>query len=285
MHIPSPMKPHRRPRYNFRPIWTLVALGLVAAPIHSAEKTTWDGGQGSADAACRAKHGGGGVYQYKRADVKGKVAHCYEKSADGEGDEIYFAAVSQDEGPEEEAKQADSKDDKSDAAPPTSPGGGSAGGKAKDEFASKCIPFPSNDWSTELDAAYKAPVSGSGGAGAGMFEAQNAAVLEWNESGSRKTQWFTSGDGHTEKHILKYLKDKKIPRENVTRIYSELSPCIAQCLPALSQHFEGMRPKVTIEFSWFHGTGQQYQDCSHKNATQERKTQKKERRDRVSAGG
>jgi hypothetical protein len=214
------------------------------------------------------------------------VARCYEKAKEGESDEIYYNAVTQDEGPEEgEAKPADSKNGNSNAAPPENSGAASAGGKAKDEFASKCIPFPSNDWNTELDAAYKAPVSGSGGAGAGMFEAQNAAVIEWNENGKRKTQWFTSGDGHTEKHIIKYLKDKKIPRENVARIYSELSPCIAQCLPALSKHFEGIRPKVTIEFSWFHGTGKQYQGCKHENATQDRKTQKKEWRVRVSTGG
>jgi hypothetical protein len=267
------------------PYSQFLLVALAATLAIGAEKNTWDGSYGSADAACRAKHAGEGAYQFHRADVKGNIAHCYEKAKDGEGDEIYYSAVSKDEGPEEEAKPADSKDGNSNATPPTNPGAGSGGGKPKDEFASKCIPFPSNEWNTELDAAYKAPVSGSGGAGAGMFDAQNAAVLEWNEGGSRKTQWFTSGDGHTEKHILTYLKDKKIPRENVTRIYSELSPCIAQCLPALSKHFEGMKSKVTIEFSWFHGTGKQYQGCNHGNATQDRKTQKKERRDRVSAGG
>ena len=91
------------------------------------------------------------------------------------------------------------------------------------------------------------------------------------------------GQQHSEEHILAYLSANNIAREDVKRIYTELSPCEAKCLPALNAHFQGMRKKVKIEFSWFHANYQDFQNCSHKPGTQQRMEQKKWRRDKVTA--
>jgi hypothetical protein len=95
----------------------LAIAAMFAAPSIAAGET-WEGGYGSADAACRAKIDESGAFQYSRVEIKGKVGHCYTKAKDGEGDEIYASAVTQDEMPEEgqEAKSESSDDPSTPAA-------------------------------------------------------------------------------------------------------------------------------------------------------------------------
>lgn len=84
-------------------LWVAMSLeGLLGGQSAQAAKT-WDGGFGSADAACRAKIGEtGGFYVYSRVEIKGDVGHCYVKAKDGTGEDIYDTAVTRDDPPEPE---------------------------------------------------------------------------------------------------------------------------------------------------------------------------------------
>ena len=91
--------------------------------------------------------------------------------------------------------------------------------------------------------------------------ASKVAVLEWTKNGVMKTQGFNSSGAHSEQNILAYMTSQNIPKEAVTRIFTELSPCQGQCLPALSERFEGVRQNVTLQFHWIHSQGQNFKTC------------------------
>lgn len=264
----------------------VLALLLLLSRPASAAGTTWTGGHSSADAACKAIIGDGGYYPFHRAEVKGDLAYCYTKSKDGEGDEIYSSAVFKEDPPPEKDKDEAGQSKKDEPA-----AGGGEGAPPppskddKDKFKSKCLDqYFGSEWEPELKAAYGTTNSGVGGAEGGVVGNGNVAVLEWKEGGARKRQKFTSGDGHSEQHLLAFLNEKKIPKESVTRIFSELSPCEARCLPALSAYFAGARKNITLEFNWLHSGEGKYSTCKGKNANALRSEVKAERRKRAVGG-
>lgn len=268
-------------RIQFTRLFSFLA-SLIVCSGPAAAGETWGGGHGSADAACRERIGNSeSAYAYKRAEVNGNVAYCYVKIKEGEGDEIHDASVTKDE-PAPEAEE-EKKEEASGAA---QGGPGEPGGKGGKEPKVDSFPFVchknyfGSDFEQELNDAYKTTHAGTGGAGAGLFTGGNAAVLEWKEKGVRKRQWFTSGDGHSEQHILAYITEKKIPKEAVTRILSELSPCVERCYPALHKHFEGVRKNVKLEFFWIHDKDT-HKDCKLKDAAYKRLEEKNNRRKKL----
>lgn len=263
-------------RNAFR-ILTPVLSALLGAAVPVLAGDTWDGGFGSADAACRSKYDDSGAFRYSRAEVKGNVAHCYSIAKEDGKDEYYDTAVTKDE-PAEEAKE-EAKEEKKDSGGGAGKTGGPSSppaGSSADAFPHKCIEaYGTTNFEAELDAAHKAfPVVGG-----------NVAVLEWKDKGKKKTKWFSSQGAHSEQNILSFMAANNIPKESVTRIFTELSPCVTQCLPVLSQHFEGVRKNVTIEFHWVHDTELGYKTCGKKgkmeNAVQIRQDRKQERIERV----
>jgi len=74
-------------------VTAFLCIGLSAAALAD----TWDGGKGSADAACRARIDESGAYRYSRAEINGNVAYCYVKVKEGEGSDIHDASVTRDD--------------------------------------------------------------------------------------------------------------------------------------------------------------------------------------------
>jgi hypothetical protein len=242
----------KRPRVKLFSIFLSLALAALLGPVSSARSgSTWDGGYGSPEEACRNRVNEEGAFRFSRAEVHGNVAYCFTIAKQDGKDEYHDASVTRDEPVEEAKKDEDAADKKAPTPEPakTPPPPPAA---SKDAFPVACIEaYGTTDFETEIDDAYKAKSSPSG----------NVAVLEWTEKGNRKTKWFNSSGAHSEQNILAYMTSNNIPKEAVTRIFTELSPCQGQCLPALSQRFEGVRKNVTLQFHWIHSTGQNYKTC------------------------
>lgn len=246
---------HGRTHTPLKTPWALLSLVLAVAlgsPPPARAGDTWDGGYGSPEEACRNRVNEEGAFRFSRAEVHGNVAYCFTIAKKDGKDEYHDASVTRDETAEEPKKDAEDSQ-KSDS---TLPKGATANtpppAASNDVFPTACIEaYGTTDFETELDAAYKAKSSPTG----------NVAVLEWTKNGVRKTQWFNSSGAHSEQNILAYMTAQNIPKEAVTRIFTELSPCQGQCLPALSQRFEGVRKNVSLEFHWIHSTGQNHKTC------------------------
>jgi hypothetical protein len=227
----------------------LSALSGFVSPARAG--STWDGGYGSPEEACRNRVNEEGAFRFSRAEVHGNVAYCFTIAKQDGKDEYHDASVTRDEPVEEAKKDEDAADKKAPTPEPakTPPPPPAA---SKDAFPVACIEaYGTTDFETEIDDAYQAKSTPSG----------NVAVLEWTKNGKRKTQWFNSSGAHSEQNILAYMTSQNIPKESVTRIFTELSPCQGQCLPALSERFEGVRKNVTLQFHWIHSTGQNYKTC------------------------
>lgn len=234
----------------------LALLGLILAsmlgsisPVRAGD--TWEGGYGSPEEACRNKLDETGAFKFSRAEVHGNVAYCFTIAKKDGKDEFHDASVTRDE-PAEEPKKDEEAGQKNSSPSEGANAGAPPPAASNDVFPTACIEaYGATDFETEIDAAYKAKSSPTG----------NVAVLEWTKNGARKTQWFNSSGAHSEQNILAYMTAQKIPKEAVTRIFTELSPCQSQCLPALSERFEGVRKNVTLQFHWIHSTGQNYKTC------------------------
>lgn len=228
-------------------------LALTVSHVRVADAgETWDGGHGSADEACRARLDESGAFKFSRAKLEGNVAHCFTKAKDGKGEEFDDAAVTKDE-PAPEDRAAQEPTSSSTEAPASQPatgesraGSSCAGQKIKD----KKVGYWTNDFQSELNAIYAKSPTEAGGLNAGWVKGRNVAVLEL-KNGQRLA--FTSGSQlHSEQHILNYLNEQNIRPDGVSRIYTELSPCLDQCLPPLIQWFKGYEKCVVIEYSWVH---------------------------------
>lgn len=222
-----------------------LVVGMLALTVSHGRVAdageTWDGGHGSVDEACRARLDESGAFKFSRAKREGNVAHCFTKAKDGKDEPAPEDRAAQDStssSAEAPASQSAVEAPKSDPA--------CAGKKIKD----KKVGYWTNDFQTELNAIYaKSPIE-VGGLNAGWVQGRNVAVLEL-KSGQRLA--FTSGSQlHSEQHILNYLNEQKIRPDGVSRIYTELSPCLDQCLPPLIQWFKGYEKCVVIEYSWVH---------------------------------
>ncbi len=81
---------------------------------------------------------------------------------------------------------------------------------------------------------------------------RNVAVFEYKSGDSLKTITKCSGGGrHAERIIADELKKMNIDYSNVTRIYSELQPCITRngsCRKFISEHF--LNAKVSYSFEY-----------------------------------
>lgn len=244
----DPQRSQIRTLFPFRGLVLAALLGSIA-PLWAGD--TWDGGYGSAEEACRNRINEEGAFRFSRAEVHGNVAYCFTIAKQDGKDEYHDASVTRDEPAEEPKKDEEEANNKSNAsepakAPPPPPAA------SKDEFSSACIEaYGTTDFETEIDDAYKAKSSPTG----------NVAVLEWTDKGKRKTKWFNSSGAHSEQNILAFMTSQNIPKEAVTRIFTELSPCLNQCLPALSEKFAGVRKNVTLQWHWIHSTGQNYKTC------------------------
>jgi hypothetical protein len=228
----------------------ILAVSLGSASLTRAGDT-WDGGYGSPEEACRNRVNEEGAFRFSRAEVKGNVAYCFTIAKKDGKDEYHDASVTRDE-PAEEPKKDAEDGNKKNPAPEPAKASAPPPAASKDAFPTACIEaYGTTEFETEIDDAYKAKSSPSG----------NVAVLEWTKNGVRKTQWFNSSGAHSEQNILAYMTSQNIPKEAVTRIFTELSPCQGQCLPALSERFEGVRKNVTLQFHWIHSTGQNYKTC------------------------
>lgn len=241
-----------------RRAWTGLAAGLFLTGGLRGAAWDYGGGPGrfgDAAAACRDmlrrssdKYNFAGV---KPTEIEGTQG-CYASLKGGDGPFTVGAVV--------EIKDA--------PAPP-------------DKFQTECIPeYFSTDFETELDDEYRKGVKLNG----------NVGVVEWyNEDGERQAKAFSSSaDGHSEQQILAFLLKEKVPKDRVTRIFSELSPCVNKCLPKLSKHFEGVRSQVTLEFHWLHDQEQSYKTCPDGNGQSHdartlRQEKKQERIKRVAA--
>ncbi|MBK7545545.1 MAG: hypothetical protein IPI56_07375 [Elusimicrobia bacterium] len=227
-----------------------LAVSLGSASLTRAGDT-WDGGYGSPEEACRNRVNEEGAFRFSRAEVNGNVAYCFTIAKKDGKDEYHDASVTRDE-PVEEPKKDEEDGNKKNPAPEPAKASAPPPAASKDAFPTACIEaYGTTEFETEIDDAYKAKSSPSG----------NVAVLEWTKNGMRKTQWFNSSGAHSEQNILAYMTSQNIPKEAVTRIFTELSPCQGQCLPALSERFEGVRKNVTLQFHWIHSTGQNYKTC------------------------
>ncbi|MBK7575264.1 MAG: hypothetical protein IPI26_08430 [Elusimicrobia bacterium] len=228
----------------------ILAVSLGSASLTRAGDT-WDGGYGSPEEACRNRVNEEGAFRFSRAEVNGNVAYCFTIAKKDGKDEYHDASVTRDE-PAEEPKKDAEDGNKKNPAPEPAKASAPPPAASKDAFPTACIEaYGTTEFETEIDDAYKAKSSPSG----------NVAVLEWTKNGMRKTQWFNSSGAHSEQNILAYMTSQNIPKEAVTRIFTELSPCQGQCLPALSERFEGVRKNVTLQFHWIHSTGQNYKTC------------------------
>ncbi len=79
----------------------------------------------------------------------------------------------------------------------------------------------------------------------------NVAVVELSD-GTRRA--FASGAGeHSEQAMVAALREAGIEPSQVRRIYSELSPCLDRCLPALKEFLGDHARNVHLEFTWLHG--------------------------------
>ena len=86
-----------------------------------------------------------------------------------------------------------------------------------------------------------------------LKSARNVAVFEYLEGGVKKTIAMASerGAGHSERLIAKELAKRGIDPSKVTRIFSELEPCVAvggYCKAFISKMFPGA--KVTFSFEY-----------------------------------
>lgn len=228
-----------------------VFAALVGAVLPARAGETWGGGFASPDDACRSKIDESGAFKFSRPEVHGNVAYCFTIAKQDGKDEYHDASVTRDEPAEEPKKDEEEANNKS-SAPEGENAGAPPPAASNDAFSTACIEaYGTTDFETEIDDAYKAKSSPTG----------NVAVLEWTEKGKRKTKWFNSSGAHSEQNILAFMTAQNIPKEAVTRIFTELSPCQGQCLPALSERFAGVRKNVCLEFHWIHSTGQNYKTC------------------------
>jgi hypothetical protein len=96
-------------------LWAALAL-LGVGLSQTTLADTWDGGSGSADAACRVRLDESGAYRFSRAEINGNVAYCYMKPKDGEGSEVHSTSVVRDEPPPETQTTQESASNSTDAA-------------------------------------------------------------------------------------------------------------------------------------------------------------------------
>jgi hypothetical protein len=90
-----------------------------------------------------------------------------------------------------------------------------------------------------------------------ITSARNVSVFEYTENGVKKTLAMASerGAGHAERLIAKKLEEAGIDPKNVTRIYSELEPCVAPggyCKPFIDRTF----PNASVSWSFEYGATQ-----------------------------
>ena len=86
----------------------VVSLVVALCAVSLSHAATWDGGKGSADAACKDKIDKDSAYKHSRTEVVGDFARCYVKAKEGKGEEIYNALAIQDNEPQEtEAEKND----------------------------------------------------------------------------------------------------------------------------------------------------------------------------------
>jgi len=96
---------------------------------------TWDGGKGSADAACRARLDESGAYRFSRAEINGNVAYCYVKAKDGEGSEVHDTSVTRDDPPPEGQAAEKNADGSADSATPAATPAATSNAKKKCNYA------------------------------------------------------------------------------------------------------------------------------------------------------
>jgi hypothetical protein len=239
-------------------------------------KETWAEGHPTADAACRAMCAGDYV-DVLPAVPDGDTAICKTKLKSG-GAVSDCGSVSKDKTPQPE-KDAPEKAEENSAAQDAAKSGNenpadsaaSAAPDPSDRFKSKCIGQLPSSFEPQINEAYKAKYNPGG----------NVAVLEWKAGGKRRVQWFNSDGAHSEEVLLDYMGSNGIPKEAVTRIFSELSPCAAKCLPALSDYFKGVRKNITLEFRWVHNQEADYRTCTGQPAKQIRQESRQARYDRL----
>lgn len=258
------MKGNEQGRMRVKQLWLgiLAVVGLMGvggswSPVSAGD--TWDGGHGSPEEACRARLDETGAFRFSRAQVQGNVARCLTKAKDGEGREYDDTAVTRDEPAPEAQAAGDSSGSSGPAAPPAGAGSNAsqsgsacAGKKIKD----RKVGYFTHDFQQPLNDVFAKNPTEAGGLNAGWSLGRNVAVLEL-KNGERVA--FTSGKDpakgkglHSEQHLLNYMDANKIGPDQVSRIYSELSPCLDRCLPKLLERFKGYENCVMIEYTWLH---------------------------------
>ncbi|OQW64352.1 MAG: hypothetical protein BVN29_13765 [Nitrospira sp. ST-bin5] len=240
----------------------IVAVGFFGLVGHGSSVfagDTWDGGHGSPEEACRLRLDETGAFRFSRAQVQGNVAHCFTKAKDGEGGEFDDAAVTRDE-PAPEAQAAGDSSGPSGGAAPSTPSASSAAQSgsacAGKKITDRKVGYFTHDFQQPLNDVFAKSPTEAGGLNAGWSLGRNVAVLEL-KTGDRIA--FTSGKDpakgkglHSEQHLLNYMDAQKIGPDQVSRIYSELSPCLDRCLPKLLERFKGYENCVVIEYTWVH---------------------------------
>ncbi|MBH8602105.1 MAG: nucleic acid/nucleotide deaminase domain-containing protein [Thermoactinomyces vulgaris] len=84
-----------------------------------------------------------------------------------------------------------------------------------------------------------------------LSSGRNVAVFEYIQNGEYKIIIKESGYGHSERKIARELEQEGIHPEQVTRIYSELEPCVipgGMCQPFIDKNFPNA--KVTYSFEY-----------------------------------
>ena len=94
----------------------VLALAILFGRQSAFAAETWDGGQGSAATACRAKLDESGTSVFSHVEIKGDVGHCFTKAKDGSWKDSYDTAVYRDSGStEEQAQQPDNNVNKTES--------------------------------------------------------------------------------------------------------------------------------------------------------------------------
>src|SRR5690606_26158439 len=115
------------------------------------------------------------------------------------------------------------------------------------------VAYWDNDFQAELNAMHRRgskPVHPLGHPPIDRI-GQNVAIVELVD-GTRIP--FRSGiNGHSEQAMIRALTKANIQPTQVARIYSELSPCIERCMPALRAWLGDHAANVDLEYTWAHG--------------------------------
>jgi Xanthomonas XOO_2897-like deaminase len=130
----------------------------------------------------------------------------------------------------------------------SSDGSGNGSSDGKGDLGDGQVPYGSTDLSQKAMEFRQI---------AGLTAIRNVAVYEYRESGVTKTLAMASerGVGHAERLIAKKLADMSIQPGQVTRIYSELEPCVTPggyCKMFLANTF----PQAEITYSFEYGSTQ-----------------------------